>query len=205
VNTTDTRVQPVAASELTIAVLGGGPSAEAEVSRSSAKGVSAALAQTNSYRVVSIELDENAPQALIDLKPDVVFPALHGPPGEDGTVQGLLEMLGLPYVGSEVQPSAFAMDKAVAKALFRRAELPLAIDCVFRADQTNADLGAAKFAAEIESRLGSKVVIKPMQQGSALGVTPLPDGGDLVAALTDAFALGRARPAQPKTAGSPGD
>jgi len=87
VSTTDTRVQPVAVSELTIAVLGGGPSAEAEVSRSSAKGVSAALAQTNSYRVVSIELDENAPQALIDLKPDVVFPALHGPPGEDGTGQ----------------------------------------------------------------------------------------------------------------------
>lgn len=176
--------------ELTIAVLGGGSSAEAEVSRSSAKGCVAALSQTRSYRVVSIELDAGAARALIDLQPDVVFPALHGPPGEDGTVQGFLEMLGLPYVGSEVQPSAFAMDKAVAKALFRRAELPIARDRVYRADRSSADLGATTFAADIEARLGPKVVIKPMQQGSALGVTPLPEGGDLVGALTDAFALG---------------
>jgi len=190
VTKTSTQVKPAAASQLTIAVLGGGPSAEAEVSRSSAAGVAAALAKINSYRVVSVELDEQAAQTLIDLNPDVVFPALHGPPGEDGTVQGLLEMLGLAYVGSEVQPSAFAMDKAVAKALFRRAELPVAADCVFRANRSIADQGAKKFAAEIELTFGSKVVIKPMQQGSALGVTPLPDGGDLVAALRDAFALG---------------
>jgi len=183
-------VQRTSATELTIAVLSGGPSAEVDVSRSSAKAVITALQQVNSYRVVAVELDADAPQTLINLKPDVVFPALHGPPGEDGTVQGLLEMLALPYVGSEVQPSAFAMDKAVAKALFRRAELPVAADCVFRADRSSADLGAHRFAADIESTLGTKVVIKPMQQGSALGVTPLPDGGDLVAALTDAFALG---------------
>lgn len=184
------KVQPAEASQLTIAVLSGGPSAEVDVSRSSAKAVVAALEQTNSYRVVSIELDNDAPQTLISLKPDVVFPALHGPPGEDGTVQGLLEMLGLPYVGSEVQPSAFAMDKAVAKALFRRAGLPVAEDRVYRADQSLADLGAAQFAADIESNLGTKIVIKPMQQGSALGVTPLPEGGDLNGALRDAFALG---------------
>ncbi len=189
-NTDSPGVHPAEASELTIAVLSGGASAEVDVSRSSAKAVVAALQQINSYRVISIELDEDAPQSLISLKPDVVFPALHGPPGEDGTVQGLLEMLALPYVGSEVQPSAFAMDKAVAKALFRRAGLPVAEDRVYRADQSIADLGAAAFAADIESTLGPNVVIKPMQQGSALGVTPLPEGGDLIGALRDAFALG---------------
>ncbi len=175
---------------INIAVLGGGASAEAEVSRSSAKAVCAALAQHNDFQVHSVELDANVAQTLLQLQPDVVFPALHGPPGEDGTVQGMLEMLNLPYVGSGVQSSAFAMDKSVAKDLFRRVGLPVANDRVYSADHRNPDLGAAAIAADIESSLGQRVVIKPMQQGSALGVTPLPDGGDLAAAVTAAFALG---------------
>ena len=175
---------------LTVAVLGGGNSAEATVSRSSARAVAEALAQHARYRVVSVELDDQIATQLIELDPDVVFPALHGPPGEDGTVQGLLEMLGLRYVGSSVQPSAFAMDKAVAKQIFARAGLPVAPDEIYQADPTAEDLGAGDCAADIRASLGERVVIKPMQQGSALGVTPLPNGGDLHEAVRRAFELG---------------
>ena len=177
-------------SVITIAVLGGGSSVEAEVSRSSARGVCEALEQHNHYKVVSVELDDEVATRLLEIAPDVVFPALHGPPGEDGTVQGMLEMLGLPYVGSGVQPSAFAMDKSVAKDIFRRAGLPVADDRVYQANHELADLGATDVASNIREELGERVVIKPMQQGSALGVTPLPDGGDLIEAVSQAFALG---------------
>jgi len=164
-----------------IAVLGGGNSAEAEVSRSSARAVCAALESHNDFAVHSVELDANVAQTLAQLEPDVVFPALHGPPGEDGTVQGMLEMLTLPYVGSAVQPSAFAMDKSVAKDLSDR---------VYAADRSETDRGANQIADDIAQTLGERVVIKPMQQGSALGVTPLPDGGDIAAAVAAAFNLG---------------
>ena len=198
-NTTDLKINTTSA--LNIAVLSGGKSAEADVSRSSAKGVIAALRQHSNYVVTSIDLNETVTQQLSALQPDVVFPALHGPPGEDGTVQGMLEMLGLPYVGSGVQPSAFAMDKAVAKALFRRANLPVARDLVYRSNPNETDLGAAKIASDIEAHMGDKVVIKPMQQGSALGVTPMPNGGDLNAAVAAALALGEQILVEPFIAG----
>ena len=99
---------------LSVAILAGGPSAEAEVSRNSAAQIQRALAQTG-HRARTIELDQHCAAELIAAQPDVVFPALHGPPGEDGTVQGLLEMLQLPYVGSDVRGSAAAMDKAIAQ------------------------------------------------------------------------------------------
>ncbi len=173
-----------------IAVLGGGNSAEAEVSRSSARAVCTALEVHNDFAVHAVELDETVTQTLAQLEPHVVFPALHGPPGEDGTVQGMLEMLNLPYVGSTVQPSAFAMDKSVAKDLFRRAGLPVADDRVYAAEPSAQDRGAEKIAHDIVQALGERVVIKPMQQGSALGVTPLPEGGDIVGAVAHAFDLG---------------
>lgn len=113
------------------------------------------------------------------MAPDVVFPALHGPPGEDGTVQGLLEILGVPYVGSDVHGSAIAMDKAIAKALFQRHGLPVCPDVIVQPDQ---DLHAA--AADIEQRLGQRIAIKPLNQGSAIGVQLLPEGGDIQKALT---------------------
>ena len=88
-----------------IAVLMGGASLEAEVSRVSASEVAKAL-DVGSHQTTLIEVDENLALELNALRPDVVFPALHGPPGEDGTVQGMLEMLQLPYVGSGVHGSA---------------------------------------------------------------------------------------------------
>ncbi len=167
-----------------IAVLQGGPSAEAEVSRVSAAGVAEAL-RSAGHRVSVIELNRSAARQLEELRPDAVFPALHGPPGEDGTVQGLLELLGLPYVGGAVRGSALAMDKPVAKSVFLRAGLPVANDLLI-----SALTSARSAAARIEASFGDRVVIKPANLGSAIGVIRLPDGGDLEAHLAEALELG---------------
>ena len=167
-----------------VAVLAGGDAPEAEVSRSSAGQVADALRAR--YRHVElIELDDGLTGALGDFEPAVVFPVLHGPPGEDGTVQGYLEMLGLPYVGSDVRGSALGMDKHVAKILFREAGLPVLDDVVLPPE---AALDEA--VALVERRFGSRVVVKPTRQGSALGVTPLPNGGDLRGPILDARRFG---------------
>lgn len=160
-----------------VAVLQGGPSAEAEVSRSSAKEVAAALREAG-HDARCVELDRSLTANLSHFAPDVVFPALHGPPGEDGTVQGYLTMLSLPYVGSGVEASALAMNKAVSKMLFARHGLPLADGLVVTA---NDDPDAA--ARRVHEELGDRVVVKPLSEGSALGVTLLPNGGDVAEAI----------------------
>jgi D-alanine-D-alanine ligase len=162
----------------------GGSSAEAEVSRNSAREVAGAL-NLAGHMAELVELDDQVTARLTTMQPAVVFPALHGPPGEDGTVQGFLEILGLPYVGSGVHGSAVAMDKAIAKAVFKRADLPVADDLLFAADSSVADAERA-----ILERFGDRVVIKPLSQGSAIGVTPIANGGDLTAGLRAALALG---------------
>jgi D-alanine-D-alanine ligase len=162
----------------------GGRSAEAEVSRNSAREVASALERAG-HAAQRVELDDHAADQLRELAPEVVFPALHGPPGEDGTVQGFLEILGFKYVGSDVHGSAVAMDKAIAKSVFSRAGLPIAEDLLFAADTP-----IAVAEAEILDKLGDRVVIKPLSQGSAIGVTPIANGGDLKEGLHTALALG---------------
>lgn len=169
------------ARSLRVAVLQGGAAAEAQVSRASAAAVAEALSQ-HCDAVRCLEVDDSLVDALREFRPDVVFPALHGPPGEDGTVQGLLEMLGLPYVGSGVRASACAMDKFVAKQIFRSAGLPLADDVVVRADEARAEA-----LERVRARLGDQVVVKPACQGSALGVTRATGASELAAALQEAL------------------
>ena len=166
-----------------IAVLMGGPSAEAEVSRVSAAGVAEAL-QGRCAAVQTFELDARCAAELGRWQPDAVFPALHGPPGEDGTVQGLLSLLGLPFVGSDVHASAVAMDKALAKQVFRNAALPLAQDVLITRTEPQADA-----IARIVEALGTQVVVKPTRQGSALGVTLVDDQAGLEHALAAALEL----------------
>jgi D-alanine-D-alanine ligase len=168
----------------TIAVLCGGDSAEAAVSRSSAREVADALSRR--YTVRLLELDAELTATLLASPPDAVFPVLHGPPGEDGTVQGFLEMLGLPYVGSGVRASAAAMDKGIAKCLFRRAGLPVCDEIVFAAPISIDDACRATI-----ERFGDRVVIKPTSQGSGIGTTPVMNGGDLRAPFERAFAQDR--------------
>lgn len=172
---------------LRIAVIHGGPSAEAEVSRVSAAGVAAALA-ARGHEVRRFELDETLPGKLLASSPDVVFPVVHGTVGEDGCLQGLLEVLRLPYVGASVLASALANDKVQAKVAFRAAGLPVADELVLHRDAPLEELAKRAFA------LGASLVAKPATQGSGLGVTLLPelDGArdpKLLAALENAFSL----------------
>ncbi len=166
---------------LRIAIISGGHSAEADVSRSSAQGVLNALKQ-NYSEVINLDLDSDLASSLKAFAPQVVFPVLHGPPGEDGTLQGFLEILGLPYVGSDVHGSAFAMDKIVSKSIFREAGLPLIPQTVVQL----AD-GTASAVKRITTDLGDYVVVKPARQGSAVGVTLVDNENQLHQALTDAF------------------
>ena len=166
---------------LRIAVINGGESAEAEVSRSSAKGVIQALRE-NYEHVADMELDRNLAAALHEFSADVVFPVLHGPPGEDGTLQGFLEILGFPYGGSDVHGRAFAMDKIVAKSIFREAGFPLINQAVVT--QTG---GIAAAVQTIVQEVGEYVVVKPARQGSALGVTLIDNENQLHEGLEKAF------------------
>ena len=165
-------------------VLQGGQSLEAEISRMSAAQVAAGL-EAAGHRVTRLEVDRDAPARLAEARPDVVFPALHGPPGEDGTVQGLLDILQLPYVGGGVAASAAAMDKIGAKARFRRAGLPVADDLVIL-----PGCAAQDAAARIIDALGDQVVIKPSGQGSAIGVARLPNATEIGIAVTEGLKLG---------------
>jgi len=148
---------------LSVAVVQGGPSIEAEVSRASAAGVAKALAEAG-HTAVRLELDAFLGESLRTGGFDVVFPVAHGAVGEDGALQGLLDVLAMPYVGSDVVASALAMHKRIARVLLARAGLPVA---------KGVDLprGDARASAELARReVGARLVVKPSAQGSAIGV-----------------------------------
>jgi D-alanine-D-alanine ligase len=117
---------------------------------------------------------------------DVVFPILHGPFGEDGTVQGLFELADLPYVGSGVLASALAMDKAMAKVVLAQAGLPQAPYVVVAERDWRADAEAV--AAEVAGRLAYPVFTKPARLGSSIGITKVKTPDGLAAGLAAAFA-----------------
>lgn len=150
---------------LSIVVICGGPGKEAEVSRSSAAGVAKALRE-NYKNVQIIELDHQIDLHLRQAKPDVVFPIVHGKWGEDGHLQGLLTILGIPFVGSDMQASVLAMDKVLSKQVFALHGLPIAKSRVVYAHE---DLDKA--ASQLLSELGPCLVIKPTSEGSGLGVS----------------------------------
>ena len=169
-----------------VAVIQGGPSSEAEVSRASAAGVSAALAEAG-HAVKRLELGPAVAEELRAGAFDVVFPVVHGAVGEDGSLQGLLEVLELPYVGSGVLASALAMNKAVARVVVAAAGCPVARGCAI-ARGVDA-LAAAKSAREIAGRA---VVVKPSSSGSAIGVARLEataSDEDVARAIADAWKL----------------
>ena len=117
---------------------------------------------------------------------DVVFPILHGPFGEDGTVQGLFELADLPYVGSGVLASALAMDKAMAKVVLAQAGLPQGPYLVVPERDWLA--GPDRAAAEVAGRLAYPVFTKPARLGSSIGISKVKTPGELAAGLATAFA-----------------
>jgi len=119
---------------------------------------------------------------------DVVFPVLHGPFGEDGTVQGLLELAGIPYVGAGVLASAVGMDKAVQKTLFRAAGLPVVPHLALTEKDWEDDPEQIEAGAEV---LGFPVFVKPASLGSSVGISKVKQPDQLADAAAAAFAHGR--------------
>ncbi|NUT01044.1 MAG: D-alanine--D-alanine ligase, partial [Sphingomonas sp.] len=101
--------------DLRVVVLMGGWSSEREVSLTSGRGVANAIRERGWSNVVELDMDRDVAAKLKDLKPDVVFNALHGTPGEDGTVQGMLDLMGIPYTHSGLETSVIAIDKELTK------------------------------------------------------------------------------------------
>lgn len=173
-------------SGLSVALVAGGPSTEAAVSRTSARSAAAALVEAG-HQVAVLELDADLAGLLRARRYDVVFPVTHGAVGEDGCLQGLLEVLGLPYVGSGVLASALAANKPEAKALFGLAGLPIAAGATLHRGD---DL--AERARVLRAELGPALVVKPAAGGSSIGVVPIraEDGPEvLVEALERVFEL----------------
>jgi len=141
-----------------VAVLMGGWSAERDVSLASGKACADAL-EGEGYKVTRVDVDRDIAKVLAAIKPDVVFNALHGPFGEDGTVQGLLEIMGIPYSHSGVLASALAMHKAHSRTIFKAAGIPIAEGkVVHRLRAAEAHVYPPPY------------VIKPEAQGSSVGV-----------------------------------
>jgi D-alanine-D-alanine ligase len=120
---------------------------------------------------------------------DVIFPVLHGPYGEDGTIQGLLELANIPYVGAGVLASAVGMDKAVMKLVFAARGLPVVEHLVVLACEWAAD--PAVVSAAVEARLAYPVFVKPVNLGSSVGITKVKVPGELAAAVDHAFVFDR--------------
>lgn len=152
-----------------VAVLMGGVSREREVSLRSGEAVAGALAELR-YEVLAVDAGEDMVQQVCGLRgmADAVFVVLHGRMGEDGTVQGLLELVGIPYTGSGVMASAMAIDKRMSKQIFRSNAIPVAGDVVVSAGEI-ADTGLRRVAESIALDLGFPCIIKPNCEGSTLG------------------------------------
>lgn len=181
-------------SALRVAVLGGGRSSEHDVSLASAASVREGL-EAAGHLPIEIEIGRDGTWrrggSLCALEPgrgiegvDAVFPALHGPFGEDGTVQGLLECLDVPYVGAGVLASALCMDKVTFKELMGRAGVPQVDYRAVRVEQLESDRGATLRRLE---PLGLPVFVKPAHLGSSVGIVRATRVEQLPAALETAF------------------
>lgn len=166
--------------KIKIGVLFGGKSAEHDVSLSSARNVINAL-DKEKYKVTPIKINRAGKFNITQIKNyDVVFPVLHGPFGEDGSMQGLLKLSSVPFVGAGVLGSAVGMDKDIMKRLFRDAKIPIGRFLVFRTDDE------INFT-QIKKELGLPVFIKPVNMGSSVGVSKARNEKEFKKAVTEAF------------------
>jgi D-alanine-D-alanine ligase len=172
-----------------VAVLKGGRSLERNVSLRSGAHAQEALARLG-HEVVAIDVDSQLVSRLREAKPDAALIALHGPDGEDGTMQALLEALGVPYTGSGPAACMCATDKVLAKHLMRNAGIPTPEFHSLR-ETSIKELGAADALPGIEAALGFPLVVKPASQGSALGVKFARNDEELPGALVGAFSYDR--------------
>ncbi len=166
-----------------IIVLMGGPSEEAEVSRRTGAAIAEALV-SKGYKAQTLELNPRTVLKDIDsLGGEVVFNAIHGRYGEDGALQGLLEMAEIPYTGSGIMAHAVGMNKKVSKDVFKGANIPTA-----RSESYNGNLESAEAIIDhIRKEFTIPVVVKSATQGSSIGVTIVREESQLEAAVTEAL------------------
>jgi D-alanine-D-alanine ligase len=172
-----------------VAVLKGGRSLERQVSLRSGARVQEALTRLG-HEVLAVDAGPSLVDELSAARPEVAFVALHGRDGEDGTVQELLEVLGIPYTGSGVSACIRAADKVLAKHAMLDAGIPTPDFYAFN-DTAFEALGAAQALPAIEERLEFPIVVKPARQGSALGIKFARTPADVPAALVSAFSYDR--------------
>jgi D-alanine-D-alanine ligase len=172
-----------------VAVLKGGRSLERQVSLKSGARVQDALERLG-HEVIPIDVGADLVQRLTIEGPDVAFVALHGRDGEDGTVQELLEVMGIPYTGSGVSACIRAADKVLAKHAMRDHGIPTPDFYAF-SETAFRELGAGQALPAIEQRLQFPIVVKPASQGSALGIKFARTAADVPAALVAAFSYDR--------------
>ncbi len=168
-----------------VAVLKGGRSLERGVSLRSGARVEDAL-QRLGHEVLPIEADGSLVGQLTEGRPDVAFVAMHGPGGEDGTAQELLEILGIPFTGPGVAACARCIDKVLAKHELRAAGVPTPDWFAFN-ETAFRELGAADALGALEERLGFPLVVKPSRGGSSLGIKFAENWFDVPEALVSAF------------------
>jgi D-alanine-D-alanine ligase len=172
-----------------IAVLKGGRSLERQVSLKSGARVEDALERLG-HEVLPIDVGADLVQQLTAAQPDLAFVALHGRDGEDGTVQELLEVMGVPHTGSGVSACIRAADKVLAKHAMRDLAIPTPDFYAF-SETAFRELGAAHALPAIEERLQFPIVVKPAGQGSALGIKFARTPADVPSALVAAFSYDR--------------
>jgi D-alanine-D-alanine ligase len=165
-----------------VAVLMGGWGEEREISLSTGQAIAKAL-EKNGHRVTRVDAGFGLERELAAVRPDVAFLALHGRMGEDGRVQGLLEVMGIPYTGSGVMASALAMNKPFAKKLFRMHNLatPTGYTC---------GRATAREVLELHNDLGFPCVVKPARGGSSVGLVMVREPESLAKAVSDACRFG---------------
>jgi len=168
-----------------IAVLMGGRSLECSISLKSGKRIARALTERG-YDVLELDVDETLVPTLMSEKPDLVYIALHGKGGEDGTIQELLEILDIPYTGPGLLPSIIGFNKVLSKELFIANGIPTPRYFTI-SSATLEEMGASNLLPTAWEKLGSPLVVKPAAQGSALGVKIVRELDDLGGALIEAL------------------
>jgi D-alanine-D-alanine ligase len=153
--------------DLHVVVLMGGWSAERDVSLTSGKGVADALRERGWSNVTELDMDRDVARRLAELKPDVVFNALHGTPGEDGTVQGMMDLMGLKYTHSGLETSVIAIDKELTKLVLVPAGIRMPAGKVVDSESIYR-----------EDPLARPYVLKPVNEGSSVGVAIVTANGN---------------------------
>ena len=168
-----------------VVVVSGGISLEREVSLRSGGRVADALSDLG-YHVTKLDVDGQLVRTLEAGGFDVAFLALHGSAGEDGTIQSLLELVGLPYTGPDVLASSLAWNKPIAQGLFGRAGIRVP-ERVTLSQQAFREMGASAAVDHIAAALGTPLVVKPATGGSSLGLSIVADAARLPQAIVGAF------------------